>query len=121
MVHQIVQDRGPPCPLDQALVPPRHLQRPLVTCGEAVLRQRRADGVASRIIVAVPLCDPPLHHGPDPLAHHPRRYALLVPEVASEQYAYHVGGRDLVDPLAADLGRSSPLGFVRPPDRHDGR
>jgi len=52
---------------------------------DAVLRQRRADGVAGRVVLAKSLRDRPLHHGPDPLPYHPRRHSLLVPEVVGEQ------------------------------------
>ena len=99
-------------------------QRPLVPDADVVLRKRRADGVSRRIVLSVSLRHRAVHHRPDALAYYPRCHALPVPEVVGEQYAHHVCGGDLVDPLVTQARhrvvpqRASPLGFVlaaRPP------
>ena len=53
----------------------------LVLDADTVPGKRGTDGVAGRVVLPVPLGDRPLHHGSDPLADHPRRHALPVPEV----------------------------------------
>ena len=72
----------------------------LVPAHAAVLRQRGGDRVAGGVVVAVALRDGPLHHRADPLAHAAHGLVLGVP--VRDQHGHHVGGGDLVDPLAAE-------------------
>ena len=78
----------------------------------AGLGQRRGNGVARRVVVAVPLRDRPLHHRADALAHPAGGHALGGPD--GQQHRHDVGGGDGVDALSRQA-RQDVVAHARAP------
>ena len=72
----------PSHPLD-SLAYFRIRERPVMPGPDAVLGERRPDGLPGRVVLPVALGDRPAHHRPDPRPHPPRRHPLLVPPLRS--------------------------------------
>ena len=70
-------------------------------CRDAILGERRADGLAGRVVLPVALRHRPAHHRADPLPNPTRRHPLLVPD--REQDPHHVRSSDPVYRPAPEL------------------
>ena len=93
-------------------------QGSLMLSANAVVGQRRANGIARRIIIAMALRNAPFHDGADTLAYPSSGFPARVPN--GRQHIHHVAGVDIGYPLVhqwirVGVQRGAPL-FLTFPD-----